>query len=294
MRISRDGADDDEAAGAGRVRQRNAAAAQPPARAARLRRLGWAGFWLGFGLAMFFDGILLHQILQWHHILSGVAPDETVFDLRFQVLADGIFHLVTYALTALGLWLLWANRAGFADSGTDRRLVGCGLVGFGVWHIVDAVLNHWIIGLHRIRMDVENPLLWDLAWVAPFGVGVALLGLWLLKRPPRSGGSGRRWSGVAPFLLVLAVLVSAPLSARPSAGTPDDRALVLFRPGMDFGNIVAATDAVGGRLVWSDPVGGVWLIVLDARANTFDLYRHGALMVSNGPVAVGCLSWARI
>lgn len=271
-----------------------AAAAPPPSVATRIRRLSWAGFWLGFGLAMFFDGILLHQILQWHHLLSGVAPEETAADLRFQVLADGIFHLVTYALTALGLWLVWADRGGLADPTADRRLVACGLIGFGVWHIVDAVLNHWILGLHRIRMDVENALLWDLAWLVPFGVGAALLGFSLLRRPPPSGGDGRRWSGVAPSLLVMAVLVSGPLSARPPAGAPEDRALVLFRPGMDFADVLAATDAVGGKPVWSDRDGGLWLIALDPEARAYELYRHGALMVSNGPVAVGCLSWTRI
>jgi uncharacterized membrane protein len=29
---------------------------------------------LGLGLGGFFDGIVLHQILQWHHMLSAVKP----------------------------------------------------------------------------------------------------------------------------------------------------------------------------------------------------------------------------
>jgi len=31
-----------------------------------------AGIFLGLGLGGFVDGILLHQILQWHHMLSNV------------------------------------------------------------------------------------------------------------------------------------------------------------------------------------------------------------------------------
>jgi uncharacterized membrane protein len=50
------------------------AAAQP----ALARRIAWGGFWLGFALGGFFDGIILHQILQWHHLLSGVAPTATM------------------------------------------------------------------------------------------------------------------------------------------------------------------------------------------------------------------------
>ena len=41
---------------------------------------------LGFALGGFFDGILLHQILQWHHLLS-LVPGVT--ELRMQVLWDG-------------------------------------------------------------------------------------------------------------------------------------------------------------------------------------------------------------
>ena len=44
--------------------------------AARQRPAGdclkWPGLWVGLSLGGFFDGILLHQILQWHHLLSGV------------------------------------------------------------------------------------------------------------------------------------------------------------------------------------------------------------------------------
>ena len=44
---------------------------------------------LGFALGGFFDGVLLHQILQWHHLLSLVPGMD---DLRLQILWDGYFH----------------------------------------------------------------------------------------------------------------------------------------------------------------------------------------------------------
>ena len=34
--------------------------------------LKWAGLFTGMALGGFFDGILLHQVLQWHHLLSAV------------------------------------------------------------------------------------------------------------------------------------------------------------------------------------------------------------------------------
>ncbi|WP_272547883.1 DUF2243 domain-containing protein [Acidovorax sp. NCPPB 3576] len=30
--------------------------------------MDWPGYLLGFSLGVFFDGIVLHQILQWHHL----------------------------------------------------------------------------------------------------------------------------------------------------------------------------------------------------------------------------------
>jgi uncharacterized membrane protein len=57
----------------------------------------------------FFDGILLHQVLQWHHFLSGVA-DPRVQDIRVQILADGLFHVAMYIIGAVGLYLLWRAR----------------------------------------------------------------------------------------------------------------------------------------------------------------------------------------
>ena len=116
-----------------------------------LRSLGWAGYLPGFGLRGFFDGILLHQILQWHHLLPLVmrAPFQ---DLRIQILADGLFHLLMY------------------------------VIGFGAWHILDRVLSHWLFGIHRVRLDSDKVLFWDLLWFVVFGVAFAVLGWWLRRR----------------------------------------------------------------------------------------------------------------
>jgi uncharacterized membrane protein len=256
----------------------------------RRRRLAWGGFWIGFALGGFFDGILLHQILQWHHLLAGVAPSDTVPDLRFQVLADGVFHVAHYVLMVLGLWLVWSARAGLAADGAGRRMIAWALIGFGAWHIIDAVVVHWVLQLHRIRMDVENPLLWDLIWLVPFGLVTLAIGVWMLRRETGDGVGSRGRRTAASLSLV--ALVAGPVALLPPGDLADDgMTLAVFRPGLSFADVVAAADAVGGSLVWSDASQGVWLIALGDGARPATLYRHGALMVSNGPVAVGCLSW---
>ncbi|MBY0335280.1 MAG: DUF2243 domain-containing protein, partial [Acetobacteraceae bacterium] len=170
------------------------------------RGLLGAGGVLGFALGGFFDGILLHQVLQWHHFLS-LVPGAEWQDLRRQVLADGWFHVAVYAVALFGLWLLWRARGALAGTGADRRLIGAALLGFAAWQAVDVVGAHWIIGIHRVRVDVPDPLPWDLGWLAATGLPPLLLGAWLLRRPGRGeGGRG----AVAATVLALAVTGAAP------------------------------------------------------------------------------------
>ena len=257
---------------------------EPTDRSALGKGLGWAGFAIGFGLGGFFDGILLHQVLQWHHLLSGL--EQARQDLRVLVLADGLFHLLMYVVTAIGLWLLWRARERFAAPGADELLFAAALLGFGGWHIVDAILSHWVLGIHRIRMDVDNPLFWDLLWLAVFGIVPVVAGL-LLRR--RSSGNRRAMS--SPLALVLAVLVAAPLAALPAPG--QSSVMVLFRPDISAGHALAAIQQSGARLVWSDPGNQLWAVDLGEGGNAGALYRHGALLVSNSILPLGCLDWMR-
>lgn len=75
---------------------------------------------LGFALGGFFDGILLHQILQWHHLLSLVSG---LSDIRLQILWDGYFHALMYVIAALGLWGLWHAHS-HSRGGPGRHLFG--------------------------------------------------------------------------------------------------------------------------------------------------------------------------
>ena len=63
-----------------------------------------AGLLLGLGLGGFVDGIVLHQILQWHHMVSHVEafPVGTVAGLEVNRLADGFFHMGTWLLVVAG------------------------------------------------------------------------------------------------------------------------------------------------------------------------------------------------
>lgn len=62
------------------------------------------------------------------------------------------------------------------------------LYGFAAWQAVDVVGFHWLVGIHRVRVDVPNPLFRDVAWLVAFGVP-PLLAAWSLRRRPPGGGT---------------------------------------------------------------------------------------------------------
>jgi len=92
-------------------------------------------------------------------------------------------------------------------------------------------------------------------------------------------------------MLALAVLTAGPVAALPPPGATT--VMVLFKPGTTMHDVIVAMHAVDGRMVWNDPSGQVWAIDLPGGDGT-QLYRHGALLVSNGFLPVGCFNWSRV
>lgn len=235
---------------------------------------------LGFALGGFFDGIMLHQVLQWHHLLS-LVPGAG--DLRAQILYDGLFHILMYVLAVIGLAGLW--RAG--REGIDRRqLAVLLLLGFGIWQIVDVVLFHWVLGIHRIRVDRPDPLAWDVGWLVVVG-GPPLIAAWLLGRG-RRGASLRN----APPLLLALTLGTATAGGWALQGPPDQRfTTVVFAAGLSEAQMMGALAASGAAVAGSAPSQGVYVVALDEGRGS-ELYRRGALFVAGSGTPAGCSAWS--
>jgi uncharacterized membrane protein len=147
---------------------------------------------MGVGLGGFFDGIVLHQILQWHHLVSTRVPPVTVADLELNTLADGLFHAATWVVTVSGLALLLS--AGTPAGGRDgrRRPVGGAVLGWGAFNLVEGLVNHHLLGLHRVRPG-PDAMAWDLAFLV-WGAVMLAIG-WRLVRPTGSQPNPRGPSG---------------------------------------------------------------------------------------------------
>jgi len=60
------------------------------------------------GLGGFFDGIVPHRILQWHHMATSAGyPPHSVENLQLNTQLDRLFHTATYLCLLGGLVLLW-------------------------------------------------------------------------------------------------------------------------------------------------------------------------------------------
>jgi uncharacterized membrane protein len=251
---------------------------QRPPRTSQPRALAWAAGVIGFALSGFFDGILLHQLLQWHHLFS-LVPGDAWRDIRNQILVDGLFHVLMYLVAAIGLVLLWRARGGLARGGAGRQVAGGALLGFGIWNVVDVVGFHWLIGIHRIRVGVPDPMLYDLGWLAAFAVPFILAGWWLLRR--RGGGSP---GTAAAAMLALVTPAAGTVASLPPAG--GRTAVALFEPG-DGSAPFAAAAAADARLLWIDRGNGLAAFAADRPLVTARLYAGGALMVSRSSAVAG-------
>ena len=144
------------------------------------RPLVAAGTLLGIGMGGFVDGISLHQILQWHNMLSSRLPPTTLVNAEINMFWDGLFHALTWTMTALGLALLW-RAGGRADvPWSTRTFVGSLFLGWGVFNFVEGVIDHQILGIHHVKPG-PNVLAWDMGFLAS-GLVMMAVAWWLIAK----------------------------------------------------------------------------------------------------------------
>lgn len=130
-------------------------------------------FVLGFGFLGALDGVVFHQLLQWHSVVMQTNREG-------QIVSDGIFHLaVTITLVAGGILLWLAGNPANLSRGI-RALVGGFLVGGGAFNLIEGIINHHLLQIHRVRPGDPNALFYDLAFLAS-GLILLLIGLWIKR-----------------------------------------------------------------------------------------------------------------
>lgn len=154
------------------------------------RPLIGAGLAIGIGMGGFVGGILFHQTLQLHNMLSAKRPPDTRVNVEINMVWDGLFHAFTWTVTAVGILMLW-RAVNPPDVPRDGwALFGATLMGWGAFNLVEGGINHHILHVHHVveRLGVS---IWDWIFLAS-GVALLALGYWLIPAGLRHAHSPPR------------------------------------------------------------------------------------------------------
>lgn len=141
------------------------------------------GILLGMGLGGFVDGIVLHQVLQWHHLVcvTDHCTPLSVEHLQRQNRQDGFFHLGTLLLTVVGSYRVFRTAMMPDVPRTPWPFVGATLCGWGVFNFVEGLINHQLLRIHHVLPGHPYEFAADIAFLAS-GVVLFVGGMMMLRR----------------------------------------------------------------------------------------------------------------
>ena len=118
-------------------------------------------------------------------LTSANFPPTTVRNLQINTLWDGLFHLTTYIFVGIGLLLLWRAAHWSHVRWSSKLLVGTLLMGFGLFNVVEGLIDHQILGIHHVNETVPQSqwIYWDIGFLL-WGA-LMIIGGWLLMRSGR-------------------------------------------------------------------------------------------------------------
>jgi len=157
-----------------------------------------AAFLFGLGLGAFFDGIVFHQVLQWHHMVSAWYPPTSLENLRLNMRWDGAFQGIAYLFVVGGIALFWRKASTRELYWSSEMLIGGLLYGWGCFNLAEGLVDHALLGMHHVNetVSVSQQPWWDLAFLA-WGAAMAAGGRALLRWAERQRQSPRARNTVA-------------------------------------------------------------------------------------------------
>ena len=142
-----------------------------------------AGVVIGIGLGGFIDGIALHQILQWHNMGSAVLPPHSMPAMSQNMRWDGWFHAAALLITLAGVFMLWREGQHGTTPESGVAFAGQMIFGWGLFNLVEGLIDHHMLGLHHVRDLPMHVPLYD--WVFLFVAGVGFVTIGAVMLAPR-------------------------------------------------------------------------------------------------------------
>ncbi|UCZ54941.1 DUF2243 domain-containing protein [Bacillus shivajii] len=134
----------------------------------------WSGILFGLGLIAFFDEVVFHQLLHWHHFY-----DRSTRSLG--LISDGLFHAFSWFATIGGLFMFADLRRRQALWPT--RWWGGVFFGAGAFQLYDGIVQHKVMRIHQIRY-VDNVIIYDFIWNLS-AIAILVIGIYFLLKTRR-------------------------------------------------------------------------------------------------------------
>lgn len=138
-----------------------------------------AGTLMGIGMGGFVDGILFHQILQLHSMLSAKFPQDTIVNIKTSMVWDGMFHLLTWVTTAISVKMLWDASKNRTVPLSGINFWGALFIGWGIFNLIEGIIDHHILGIHHV-VERYGLSIYDYIFLAS-GVVFIIFGLLLIR-----------------------------------------------------------------------------------------------------------------
>jgi uncharacterized membrane protein len=136
---------------------------------------------LGIGIGGFIDGIVFHQVLQFHEMLTNKIPANTLVNKSINMFWDGIFHFFTLLSTIIGIYLLWKLLPKVNINKSGYLLAGGMSMGWGLFNLVEGIIDHHLLKLHNVNEYSEEKGLWNYGFLF-FGIVLVIAGwMWIKK-----------------------------------------------------------------------------------------------------------------
>ena len=149
-----------------------------------------AGTVIGIGMGGFVDGVLFHQILQIHNMLSARIPTDTLVGAKVNMVWDGLFHATVWIITFTGIVMLWRALTADGARPSGGAFAGSLMIGWGLFNLVEGTIDHHLLNLHHVY-ERAGQSAWDWLFLAS-GAALVTTG-WLMIRyaHPASSRVGR-------------------------------------------------------------------------------------------------------
>ena len=147
---------------------------------------------LGIGLGALADGIVFHELLQWHSMLSSAIVQDSVTAMRVSMAADGMFHAVAWTIVAAGVAAMWSAYGRPGTLPTRAAFAGWLILGWGWFNLIEGIVNHHFLALHHVRDFPEHVPAYDWAFLLVGGLGFIALGTLLTRKKGPGRVSDRR------------------------------------------------------------------------------------------------------